>query len=172
MVLHKLLIFYRISQISTDTGHAAERHVIGRALAAFEATASNQISLRTGDTVRVHQMTQGGWWEGEVERDGQKLLGWFPGNYIQVLQPGTHQSVGGGSDKLLAVAAFDYQAQHDDELSFKGGDLIEVVERSDGQWWKGRKCSGATAGSSGEPTAADGATGPALLFPANFVQLR
>ena len=31
----------------------------GRAIAAFEATASNQISLRIGDIVQVHQMTPG-----------------------------------------------------------------------------------------------------------------
>ena len=48
--------------------------------------------------VHVHQMTPGllfchntlkyinlgGWWEGEVERDGERQFGWFPGNYIQV----------------------------------------------------------------------------------------
>jgi hypothetical protein len=76
--------------------------MIGRAIATFEATASNQISLSIGDIVRVHQMTpgkfyfspyqnltskfsSGGWWEGELERDGKKHFGWFPGNYIQVI---------------------------------------------------------------------------------------
>lgn len=57
----------------------------------------------------------------------------------------------------LADAAFDYEAQHADELAFKQRDVIEVVDRSDAQWWKGRK-----HGTSGDP----------LLFPANFVQLR
>jgi hypothetical protein len=33
--------------------------MIGRAIATFEATASNQISLSIGDIVRVHQMTPG-----------------------------------------------------------------------------------------------------------------
>jgi len=59
----------------------------------------------------------------------------------------------------LAIAAFDYQAQHDDELSFKAGDSIEVFDRSDGQWWKGRKQG-------------DTRQIQPLLFPANFVQLR
>ena len=57
----------------------------------------------------------------------------------------------------LADAAFDYEAQHADELSFKQGDVIEIVDRSDAQWWKGRK-----QGTSGDP----------MLFPATFVQLR
>lgn len=53
-------------------------------MAAYEATASNQISLKVGDLVRIHNTSPGGWWEGEVERDGLKKTGWFPGNYIQV----------------------------------------------------------------------------------------
>lgn len=53
-------------------------------MAAYEATASNQISLKVGDLVRIHNTSPGGWWEGEVERDGVKQTGWFPGNYIQV----------------------------------------------------------------------------------------
>lgn len=61
-------------------------HNIGRAVAAFEATASNQVSLKLGDFVRIHTTSPGGWWEGEVESsEGVKHIGWFPGNYIQVL---------------------------------------------------------------------------------------
>jgi len=36
-----------------------EKQTVGRAIAAFEATASNQISLHLGDIVRVHQITPG-----------------------------------------------------------------------------------------------------------------
>lgn len=56
----------------------------------------------------------------------------------------------------IANAVFDYVAQRPDELSFKIGDSIEIFEKSDSQWWKGRK-----SGSKDEP----------LLFPANFVQM-
>lgn len=54
-------------------------------MAAYEATAPNQISLKIGDLVRIHNTSPGGWWEGEVERNGIKKTGWFPGNYIQVI---------------------------------------------------------------------------------------
>ncbi|KAI1714547.1 SH3 domain-containing protein [Ditylenchus destructor] len=129
---------------------------MGRAVASFEATAANQISLRAGDLVRIHNTSPGGWWEGEVERDGVKHTGWFPGNYVQVL-PGDNQPPSGSTK--IATAAFDYDAQHADELSFKAGDVIEVADHSDNEWWRGRK-QGAPAGT--EP----------LLFPSNFVQLR
>lgn len=57
--------------------------LVGKAIAAFDATAPNQISLRVGDVVRVHTTSPGGWWEGEVQRAGDgggtKQSGWFPG---------------------------------------------------------------------------------------------
>jgi len=49
------------------------------------------------------------------------------------------------------VALYDYQAQHDDELSFVVHDVINVVDRSDGDWWRGQL---------------RGQTG---LFPSNYV---
>lgn len=57
----------------------------------------------------------------------------------------------------VGSAIFDYEAQRPDELSFKAGELIEIVDNSDSQWWKGRK-----PGSESEP----------LLFPSNFIQIR
>jgi hypothetical protein len=57
----------------------------------------------------------------------------------------------------LADAAFDYEAQREDELSFKSGDIIEITEKSDSQWWRGRIYP---------------SKDQALLFPSNFVQLR
>jgi amphiphysin len=56
----------------------------------------------------------------------------------------------------LADAAFDYIAQREDELSFKAGDVIEIVEKQS-EWWRGRLYP---------------SKGEALLFPSNFVQLR
>ncbi|KAH7731039.1 ITSN-1 protein [Aphelenchoides avenae] len=154
-------------QKADPVGSAPVKENLGRAIAAYEATAPNQISLRMGDLVRIRSTSPGGWWEGEVDRDGSKQMGWFPGNYVQVIDspttPGANAINGGHGTSpntasvQLADAAFDYEAQHADELAFKQRDVIEVVDRSDAQWWKGRK-----HGTSGDP----------LLFPANFVQLR
>ncbi|KAL3108428.1 hypothetical protein niasHT_015350 [Heterodera trifolii] len=134
---------------STQKDSKIDGQTIGRAIANFTATASNQISLVIGDTVKIYQTTPGGWWEGEVEKAGVKQIGWFPGNYVQLLNS--------SNETVIAVAAFDYTAQHEDELTFKLGDIIEVVDHSDSLWWKGRK--------KGQPEQSP------LLFPANFVQL-
>lgn len=57
----------------------------------------------------------------------------------------------------LAIAIFDYTPQHLDELFFKTGDIIEVFDQTDSQWWKGRK---------------HGTDSAPLLFPYNYVQLK
>lgn len=38
-------------------------------------------------------------------------------------------------------AMYDHEAEADDELSFKVGDVVEVLETGDGGWWSGR-CNG------------------------------
>ncbi|NP_001017756.1 GRB2-related adapter protein 2a [Danio rerio] len=49
-------------------------------------------------------------------------------------------------------AIYDFTAEEDDELGFNSGDIIEVLDRSDASWWKGR-----LRGRSG-------------LFPANYTE--
>ncbi|KAF5906464.1 SH3 domain-containing kinase-binding protein 1-like isoform X2, partial [Clarias magur] len=53
-----------------------------------------------------------------------------------------------------AVVEFDYQAQHDDELTIAVGDIISNIRKDEGGWWEGE---------------VDGRRG---LFPDNFVRLR
>jgi hypothetical protein len=37
-------------------------------------------------------------------------------------------------------AQFDFSAQDPSQLSFRRGDIIEVLERPDPHWWRGRAC--------------------------------
>ncbi|VDN02530.1 unnamed protein product [Thelazia callipaeda] len=122
---------------------------MAKALGNFDATASNQLSLKVGDIVKVSKKSSSGWWQGEiVSEDDDKKVGWFPGNYVAIL----------GADELQAEALYDYQAQRDDELSFKVGEIIIVKDQSDGEWWKGRLLNGENT--------SDG------LFPGNYVKFR
>lgn len=40
----------------------------------------------------------------------------------------------------FAQAQFDFSAQDPSQLSFRRGDIIEVVEHLDPHWWRGRFC--------------------------------
>ena len=52
----------------------------------------------------------------------------------------------------MVKALFDFTPQEEGELAFKRGDIIEVVEKDDPNWWKGK-----LGGNEG-------------LFPSNYVE--
>jgi amphiphysin len=123
-----------------------------RAIAAYQATGPNQLSLNVGDVVHVINENSG-WSEAEITtHDGKKAKGWCPTNYLKMVSASSTPVDG----IQLADAVFDYSQQREDELSFKAGDVIEIIDKTD-QWWRGRVYP-----SKDEPR----------LFPSNYVQLR
>lgn len=54
---------------------------------------------------------------------------------------------------VYATALYDFQAQNEGDLSFQVGDRIEILKKSEDQWWTGKLPSGLTG-----------------VFPANYVQ--
>ncbi|VDO29726.1 unnamed protein product [Heligmosomoides polygyrus] len=139
-----------VQKCETPTGVSLPILCRARAVADFEATAANQLTLRTGDVVSVREKNATGWWEGEIQRDGHTLAGWFPGDYVT---PITNE----GAAQNTATALFDYQAGQSDELSFRAGDVIVIVEKKDADWWAGHKVDSPNVRG---------------LFPANYVQMR
>ncbi|KAF7731662.1 SH3-domain kinase binding protein 1 [Apophysomyces ossiformis] len=58
------------------------------------------------------------------------------------------------ADSITVTAHHAYEAQREDELSFAAGETIQVTDRSDADWWVGKK--------------EDGSSG---FFPSNFVNV-
>ncbi|CAI2351984.1 unnamed protein product [Caenorhabditis sp. 36 PRJEB53466] len=122
----------------------------------FTASAPNQLGIKLGETVKVREKSAAGWWEGELIRDGKPIAGWFPGDYVKVLE----NSVGSPSKSAAhpkANALYDYDASQADELSFKSGDVIVVTDKSEAEWWSGHKAT--------DPSKSG-------LFPSNYVELQ
>ena len=63
------------------------------------------------------------------------------------------RSPGPSSAVCQVIGMYDYTAQNDDELAFSKGQLINVLNKEDPDWWKGE------------------VSGQVGLFPSNYVKL-
>jgi len=111
-----------------------------RAIFDFNASDSTELSFKEGDIITlVKKFDDSDWWEGQL--NGKKGL--FPGNFVEPVQsPVVEQKVQTSvvSEKELKFCAiFDFDAQETNEISFKEGDIITLVEKyDDSEWWKGK----------------------------------
>ncbi|XP_023485839.1 intersectin-1 isoform X4 [Equus caballus] len=134
---------------------------IAQVIASYTATGPEQLTLAPGQLILIRKKNPGGWWEGELQARGKKRqIGWFPANYVKLLSPGTSKITPTEPHKPTAFTAvcqvigmYDYTAQNDDELAFNKGQIINVLNKEDPDWWKGE------------------VNGQVGLFPSNYVKL-
>ncbi|XP_037688039.1 intersectin-1 isoform X4 [Choloepus didactylus] len=134
---------------------------IAQVIASYTATGPEQLTLAPGQLILIRKKNPGGWWEGELQARGKKRqIGWFPANYVKLLSPGTSKITPTEPPKSAALPAvcqvigmYDYTAQNDDELAFNKGQIINVLNKEDPDWWKGE------------------VNGQVGLFPSNYVKL-
>lgn len=142
-------------------GSLGKKPEIAQVIASYAATGPEQLTLAPGQLILIRRKNPGGWWEGELQARGKKRqIGWFPANYVKLLSPGTSKITPTEPPKPPAFPAvcqvigmYDYTAQNDDELAFSKGQLINVLNKEDPDWWKGE------------------ASGHVGLFPSNYVKL-
>ncbi|XP_063699833.1 intersectin-2 [Culicoides brevitarsis] len=151
----------KVSESSTDyvrpqsrsTSSASQRSgrlkgEVAQAIATYEATSSEQLSLAKGQLVMIRKKTDSGWWEGELQAKGRRRqVGWFPATYVKLMQSGRISGrttpVSSGKieyseviiDKVIAL--YPYKAINDDELSFEKDDIISVLGKDEPEWWRG-----------------------------------
>uniref|UniRef100_A0A8B9W6W6 Intersectin-1 n=1 Tax=Bos mutus grunniens TaxID=30521 RepID=A0A8B9W6W6_BOSMU len=134
---------------------------IAQVIASYTATGPEQLTLAPGQLILIRKKNPGGWWEGELQARGKKRqIGWFPANYVKLLSPGTSKITPTDPPKPTAfptvcqvIGMYDYTAQNDDELAFSKGQVINVLNKEDPDWWKGE------------------VHGQVGLFPSNYVKL-
>ncbi|KAM9321028.1 intersectin-1 [Gastrophryne carolinensis] len=143
------------------SGSLGKKPEIAQVIAPYTATGPEQLTLAPGQLILIRKKNPGGWWEGELQARGKKRqIGWFPANYVKLLSPGTNKSTPTEPPKpavlpttCQVIGMYDYIAQNDDELAFSKGQVINVLNKEDPDWWKGEL------------------NGQVGLFPSNYVKL-
>lgn len=146
-------------QTENDEGFVASFKTV-QALYDYEPTNEQELLIRAGDMISVLQECDDGWWEGELA-DGTR--GFFPSNFVQVIDENIDgiateiavattddhhvvadaAAVEEGEEQVeMTSALYDYEAQSENELTFKEGDVIFIREKYDDGWWYGYLESG------------------------------
>ncbi|KAG5458510.1 MAG: SH3 domain-containing protein [Olpidium bornovanus] len=132
---------------------------IARAVYDYDESCPGELSFRRGDLIEVLDTTiSTDWWEGRNTKTGR--TGQFPTAYVEdpsaaaLASNPTEPSRRASSEALapaatatpvaVVTAAYDYEAQAEEELSFRRGDAINVISKTvpgddSGGWWLGEK---------------------------------
>ncbi|KAF0972751.1 hypothetical protein FDP41_009000 [Naegleria fowleri] len=102
----------------------------------YDAAEEGELTIKEGDYINVLAMNDDGWWLG-INNRGE--TGLFPSNFVESTQgsvvPEDLLNITAGSK---VVAQYDYDAQDEQEISFKAGEIITVVEVNSDGWFVGR----------------------------------
>lgn len=127
---------------------------IAKVIRAHSSTGPEQLSLENGQLILILGKNVSGWWLGELQARGKKRQkGWFPASHVKILGSNSGKSTPAPQPVCQVIAIYDYTAANEDEMSFSKGQLINVLDKNDPDWWKG-ELSGTTG-----------------LFPTNYVKM-
>ncbi|XP_066452703.1 intersectin-2 isoform X2 [Eleutherodactylus coqui] len=135
-------------------GTLTKKPEIAQVTTAYTATGTEQLSLAPGQLILILKKNPSGWWQGELQARGKKRQkGWFPASHVKLLGPTNDKSAPAFISVCQVIAMYDYIANNEDELNFSKGQLINVINKDDVDWWQGE---------------INGVTG---LFPSNYVKM-
>ncbi|XP_019727041.1 intersectin-2a isoform X1 [Hippocampus comes] len=143
-------------EVSRPGGPTKKPAEIAQAVTSSAAVAPTiyQLHLSPGQLIVVLAKNSTGWWLGELQARGKKRQrGWIHSSHVKLLGPSSNKSSPSPMPVCQVIAMYDYTAANPDELSFSKGQLINVLDKTNPDWWKGE---------------ADGVTG---LLPTNYVKM-
>uniref|UniRef100_UPI00398E3F97 intersectin-2-like isoform X3 n=1 Tax=Pristiophorus japonicus TaxID=55135 RepID=UPI00398E3F97 len=142
------------SSSSGRAGTLNKKPEIAQVTSAYTATGTEQLSLVRGQLILILNKNTSGWWQGELQARGKKRQkGWFPASHVKLLGQSSGKSTPAPTPVCQVIAIYDYTAANEDELSFSKGQLINVLNKDDPDWWQGEL---------------NGMNG---LFPSNYVKI-
>ena len=89
----------------------------------YESHTKEELSFKKDDLFFVIN-TDGDWWLAYSQDTNKK--GYIPSNYMAELTYPIH------------AAVYDYESRTDEDLSFKKGDLLCIINTDDTNWWFAR----------------------------------
>ncbi|XP_076611810.1 intersectin-2a isoform X2 [Chaetodon auriga] len=139
---------------ATRPGAPTKKPEIAQAVTTTAAPTTHQLRLSPGQLIVVLAKNSTGWWLGELQARGKKRQrGWFHSSHVKLLGPSSSKSSPSPLPVCQVIAMYDYAAANQDELSFSKGQLINILDKTNPDWWKGD---------------ANGVTG---LLPTNYVKM-
>lgn len=139
---------------ASKSGTSSKKPEIAQVTSAYVASGSEQLSLAPGQLILILKKNSSGWWQGELQARGKKRQkGWFPASHVKLLGPSSERTTPAFHPVCQVIAMYDYTANNEDELNFSKGQLINVLNKDDPDWWQGE---------------INGVTG---LFPSNYVKM-
>uniref|UniRef100_A0A3B4T6Q1 Intersectin 2b n=1 Tax=Seriola dumerili TaxID=41447 RepID=A0A3B4T6Q1_SERDU len=145
-----------ITPKETDTSSISgkKKPEIGQVIRAHSSSSPEQLNLENGQLVLILGKNASGWWLGELQARGKKRQkGWFPASHVKILGSNSGKSTPAPQPVCQVIAIYDYTASNEDEMSFSKGQLINVLDKNNPDWWRGE---------------INGVTG---LFPTNYVKM-
>uniref|UniRef100_A0A915PMX3 SH3 domain-containing protein n=1 Tax=Setaria digitata TaxID=48799 RepID=A0A915PMX3_9BILA len=109
-----------------------------RALFDFDSNVAGDLTFRTNDEIFVTERINNDWLRGSIG----KRQGIFPNNYVQEIT--TPTTINASESRSCVVspeyitALYDYNSAVEEDLIFKAGDKIEVLEWVSEDWLRGR----------------------------------
>uniref|UniRef100_A0A669P1D8 SH3 domain containing 19 n=1 Tax=Phasianus colchicus TaxID=9054 RepID=A0A669P1D8_PHACC len=123
-----------------------------RCVARFEYIGDerDELSFSEGETIILKEYINEEWAKGEL----RGASGIFPLNFVEVIEDLPEKGTGGALKKKVEVsspllqnnrcseewceALHDFTAETKDDLSFRKGDYIQILEQVDSEWYRGR----------------------------------
>ncbi|XP_013417761.1 SH3 and PX domain-containing protein 2A isoform X4 [Lingula anatina] len=108
-----------------------------KAVMVYNKRKAGEVNLTDGDVVTVLEKCPSGWWFVHLERSDQE--GWAPGAFLEPLQGKEEEPQAEDKPIGRCVTLCDYIGDGEDEVSYKKGEIVEVIETSMDGWWKVRR---------------------------------
>uniref|UniRef100_A0A3P9BW86 Osteoclast-stimulating factor 1 n=1 Tax=Maylandia zebra TaxID=106582 RepID=A0A3P9BW86_9CICH len=146
--------YVKPKETDTSSTSGKKKQEVAQVTRPHASTGPEQLNLENGQLILILSKDVSGWWLGELQARGKKRQkGWFPATHVKVLESSSGKSTPAPQPVCQVIAIYDYTAANGEEMGFSKGQLINVLDKSNPDWWKGES---------------NGVTG---LFPTNYVQM-